>query len=111
IVGCRKPLVLCLDCKHWQRGLKPSALSKIVKAQVKRARALADVLPSSTLKVECAKWNKTKFVPVILSLVPCNFKFYNSVPIVPVLQLQDFLIQLPAHVESLKYFVKEFSHL
>jgi len=111
IVGCRKPLVLCVDCKHWRHGVKPSALRKIAEAQVERARALADVLPSVTLKVECAKWNKAKFAPVILSLIPSSFKFYNNVPVVPVLQLQDFLIQLPLHVESLKYFVKEFNHL
>jgi Holliday junction resolvase-like predicted endonuclease len=111
IVGCREPLVLCVDCKHWQRGLKPSALRKIVEAQVERARALLDILPNAALKVECVKWKKVKFVPVILSLFPCSFKFYDSVPVVPVLQLQDFLTQLPAQVESLKYFVKEFSHL
>jgi Holliday junction resolvase-like predicted endonuclease len=111
VVGCRKPLVLCVDCKHWQRGLKPSALRKIVEAQVERAHALANTLPSAALKVECVKWNRAKFVPVILSLIPSSFKFYDNVPVVPVLQLQDFLIQLPAQVESLTYFVKEFSHL
>jgi hypothetical protein len=111
IVGCRKPLVLCLDCKHWQRGLKPSALRRIVEAQVERARALLDVLPNSTFKLECVKWDRAKFFPVILSLIPCSFKFYDGVPVVPVLQLQDFLIQLPVQVESLKYFTKEFSHL
>jgi Holliday junction resolvase-like predicted endonuclease len=111
IVGCRKPLVLCVDCKHWQRGVKPSALRKIVEAQVERAQALANTLPSATLKIECVKWNKAKFVPVILSLIPSSFKFYDNVPVVPVLQLQDFLIQLPAYVESLKYSVKKFRHL
>jgi Holliday junction resolvase-like predicted endonuclease len=111
VVGCRKPLVLCVDCKRWQRGLKPSALGKVVEAQVERAHALADTLPSVELKVECVKWNKAKFVPVILSLFPSRFKFYDNVPVVPVLQLQDFLIQLPAQVESLTYFVKEFRHL
>jgi Holliday junction resolvase-like predicted endonuclease len=111
VVGCRKPLVLCVDCKHWQRGLTPFALGKIVEAQVERAHALADALPSAELKIECAKWNKAKFIPVILSLFPSRFKFYDNVPVVPVLQLQDFLIQLPAHVASLKYSTKEFSHL
>jgi len=111
VVGCRKPLVLCVDCKHWQRGLTPSALGKIVEAQVERANALADALPSAKLKIECAKWNKAKFIPVIMSLFPSSFKFYDNVPVVPVLQLQDFLIQLPAHVASLKYSMKEFSHL
>ena len=111
VVGCRKPLVLCVDCKHWQRKVKPSALRKIVEAQVKRAQALAYTLPSVELKVECVKWNKAKIIPVILSLIPSSFKVYGNVPVVPVLQLQDFLIQLPAHVKSFKYFTKEFSHL
>jgi len=111
VVGCRKPLVLCVDCKHWQRQVKPSALRKIVEAQVERAHALADTLPSAGLNVECVKWNKAKFIPVILSLIPSSFKFYDNVPVVPVLQLQDFLIQLPAYVESLKYSMKEFRHL
>ncbi|HLE76095.1 MAG TPA: hypothetical protein VI864_08690, partial [Candidatus Bathyarchaeia archaeon] len=61
--------------------------------------------------IECAKWDKAKLVPAILVLLPGSFKFYDKVPIVPVLQLQDFLSQLPAYTESLKYFLKEFSHL
>ncbi len=111
VIGCRKPLVLCVDCKRWQRGLTPSALGKIVKAQVTRARALADTLPNPSLKFECVKWSGAKFVPVILSLVPCSFKFYDDVPVVPVLQLQDFLVQLPAYIEQFMYFTSEFSHL
>jgi Holliday junction resolvase-like predicted endonuclease len=111
VVGCRKPLVLCVDCKHWQRGLKPSALRRIVEAQVKRAQALSDTLPITSLRIECVKWDKAKFLPVILSLIPSSFKFYYDVPVVPVLQLQDFLMQLPAQVESLTYFMKGFSHL
>ena len=111
VVGCRKPLVLCLDCKHWQRGVKPSALRKIVEAQTERAKALANTMPSPKLEVKCVKWNKATFIPVILSLIPSSFKFSDDVPAVPVLQLQDFLVQLPAYVESLKYFTKKFSHL
>lgn len=111
VVGCRKPLVLCVDCKHWQRALKSSALGRIVEAQVKRAQALSDTLPTVSLKIECLKWNKAKFLPVILSLIPSSFKFFEDVPVVPVSQLQDFLTQLPAKVESLTYFIKGFSHL
>ncbi len=111
VVGCRKPIVLCVDCKHWQHGLKPSELRKIVEAQVERANALADTLPTVALKIECAKWKKAKFISMILSLFPSSFKFYEDVPVVPVLQLQDFLLQLPAYVESLRYTVKDFMHL
>jgi Holliday junction resolvase-like predicted endonuclease len=111
VVGCRKPVVLCVDCKHWRRGLTPSALRRIVEAQVERTHALADTLPTTALKIECAKWKKAKFVPMILSLIPSSLKFYDNVPVVPVLQLQDFLMQLPTQVEALTYFVKVFSHL
>ncbi len=111
IVGCRKPLAICIDCKHWRRGTAPSAVRRITEAQVERTRALADALPNVSLGLECAKWDRAKFVPVILTLMPVSFKFYDKVPIVPVLQLQDFLSQVPAYTEELKYFLKEFSHL
>jgi Holliday junction resolvase-like predicted endonuclease len=111
VVGCKSPLVLCVDCKRWQRSLTLSALRKIVEAQAERTRAFADTLPSPALKFECVKWNKARFVPVILSLIPSSFKAYDGVPVVPVLQLQDFLVQFPAYVEEFKYFTKEFSHL
>jgi Holliday junction resolvase-like predicted endonuclease len=103
IVGCKKPLVICVDCKHWRHGMAPSALKRIAEAQVERTRALAESLPNVSLEIECAKWDKAKFIPAVLSLTQGRFKFYDMVPIVPVLQLQDFLSQLPAYTGSLKY--------
>jgi Holliday junction resolvase-like predicted endonuclease len=111
VVGCKKPLVLCIDCKHWHHGMSPSAIKKIAEAQVERARALSESLPNISIEIEASKWSKAKFVPAILALFPGSFKFYDKVPIVPVLQLQDFINQLPAYTESLKYFPKEFDHL
>jgi len=106
VVGCKKPLVICLDCKHWHRGMFPSALKRIVEEQVERTFALARHLPSPSIKVECASWNIAKFIPAVLSLLAGNFKFYDGVPVVPVLQLQDFLSQLPAYADSLKHLSK-----
>jgi Holliday junction resolvase-like predicted endonuclease len=111
VVGCRKPLVVCVDCKDFHHSLAPSAMRRIAEAQVERVTALADGLPHVSLGLECARWNKAKFIPVILALMPSRFKFCDEVPIVPVLQLQDFLQQLPLEVESVKYFQKEFTHL
>src|SRR3972149_7200182 len=111
VVGCKKPLVACVDCKHYHHGMSPSAWQKIAEVQAQRAKALADTLPSDTIKLDCASWDRAKFVPVILSLLPSRAKFYDDVPIVPVLQLQDFISQLPVQVECLTYFRKEFSHL
>jgi len=111
VVGCKKPLVICVDCKHWQHAITPSALKRIVNSQVERTSAFADSLPNIALKLECVKWTEAKFIPCILSLAPSSFKFLYDVPIVPVLQLQDFLNQLPVYTESLKYFQKAFNSL
>jgi len=111
VVGCKKPLVVCVDCKRWQHAFAPSALERIVDSQVTRTLALADSLPTPSLKLECARWSNAKFIPVILSIIPCAFKFYGSVPIVPILQLQDFLNQLPACTGTLKFLTKSFNTL
>ncbi|MEM3577420.1 MAG: restriction endonuclease [Candidatus Bathyarchaeia archaeon] len=106
VVGCRKPIVLCIDCKHWHRAISPSALKTVVAEQTQRTWAFAEALPTLAGKVECAMWDSACLVPTVLSLVAGKFKFYDNVPIVPVLQLQDFINQLPAYVESLRHFKK-----
>jgi Holliday junction resolvase-like predicted endonuclease len=106
IVGCKKPLIVCMDCKHWHHGLYPSVLKRIAEEQVERTFALAEALPRLADKITCASWNHAKLIPAVLSLVAARFKFYDDVAIVPILQLQDFLSQLPAYANSLKHFTK-----
>lgn len=111
IVACRKPIALCLDCKHWSRRMHPYILKRIVEEQVERTKALSEFLPSLSVKIECASWDIVKFVPAVLTLVPSRFKFYDAVPVVPILQFQDFLSQLPVQIDALKHFTKQFSQL
>lgn len=103
IIGCKKPMVVCVDCKHWHHGMYPSAIRRVVEEQVERTSALGESLPKLTEKIGFASWGAVKLVPAILSLTTVRSKFYNKVPIVPVLQLQDFLTQLPAYADSLKH--------
>lgn len=104
ILGCKKPVIVCVDCKHWHHGWSRAAIIKTVEAQVERARSLAEGFPSLSKKIEVAEWKHVKLVPVVLSLIPAPFKFYNNVPIVPILQLQDFLNEMPAQINSLIHF-------
>jgi len=97
VAGYKKPIILCVDCKHWHHGMHPSALKKVAEAQRKRTMALAESLPALVGKFEFASWEKAKIVPAVLSLVPERFKFYGEVPIIPVLQFNDFINQLPAY--------------
>lgn len=111
VVGCRKPVVICVDCKHYHQILRPSLLKKMVDAQIKRVASFADSLPNISSNIECVKWSKATFVPAILSLIPSSFKFLDDVPVVPVLQVQDFINQLPIQMASLKHFNRVFNHL
>jgi len=110
IIACKKPIVACVDCKHWHHGMYPSAIRRVVEEQVERTCALAEFLPKLTEKIDCASWNRVKLIPAILSLLTVRSKFYNKVPIVPVLQLQDFISQLPAYADSLKHFSKRLAN-
>jgi len=101
IVGSRKPMAVCIDCKHWRHGPHPSALKKIAEAQIERTYALAQALPCLADKTKCASWKQAQLIPVVLSLTMGRTKFVNDVPVVSILQLQDFLNQLPAYTDSL----------
>jgi len=106
IVACRKPLIVCVDCKDWHKSIYQSVLRKIVEEQSARTAAFAEVLSLFAEKIGCASWTNAKLIPAVLSLVAGRFKFYNDIPIVSVLQIQDFLAQLPAYADSLKHFTK-----
>lgn len=110
IVGCKKPVVVCVDCKHWHHGMYPSAIRRIVEEQVERTSALAESLSRLAEKIKCTSWSRVKLIPAVISLITTRSKFYNRVPIVPVLQLQDFINQLPAYVNTLKHFSKRLAN-
>ena len=111
IVGLKKPIILCIDCKHWHREIAYSSLKSIVKDQIKRTKALMDSLPNISTKIECTTWKNGIFIPAILSLVPNRYKFCNLVPIIPILQLQDFLNQLRGNTQQIRIFKKKFNYL
>lgn len=107
VLGCKEPIIACADCKHWHHGWGRSVITKAVEAQVERTKALAESLHSNDMmhrKLGLTSWKQRTLVPLILSLVPSPFKFYKKVPIVPVLQLQNFLNELPAHTNVVTSF-------
>ncbi|NIO37209.1 hypothetical protein GTO27_05835 [Candidatus Bathyarchaeota archaeon] len=110
IVGCKEPIILSIDCKHWRHGVCSSAMKKIVKEQLERTSALAESKPSVYRKIGCHSWSKVTFVPAILSLTTPTFKFYSKVPTVSIMQLPDFLSQMPAYVNSVKHFSKSLAN-
>lgn len=104
VVGCKKPVVMSIDCKHWRHGMSQSVLKKIAEEQRERTKALADSLPNPAVKIKFASWEMVTLIPAVLSLTVGRSKLCDGVPVVPVLQLQDFVSQVPVYVNSLEHF-------
>jgi len=91
--------VVCVDCKRWMKRLSASTMSRVAEAQIERVKALSKIIDESTFPAN----DRIFLIPMILSLVPASSKFCNGVPIVPILQLQNFLDELPAHIHLLNF--------
>lgn len=103
VLAIKGRIAACVDCKRWMKRLTESTMSRMVKAQIERVKALSKILPRARETLVFPAEGKILLLPVILSLVPASSKFYNGVPIVPILQLQNFLDELPAYVHLMNY--------
>jgi len=99
VLAVKGKIVLCVDCKRWTKRLAASTMSKVAEAQIERAKALSKIVDKSSFPAE----GRIFLIPMILSLIPASSKFCNGVPIVPILQLQNFLDELPAHMHLLNF--------
>jgi Holliday junction resolvase-like predicted endonuclease len=103
LLAAKGRTVVCVDCKRWRKRLTASTAEKVVEAQVERVTALSEAFAKVKGKINFTLENSVFLVPVILSLVSSPLKFCRGVPIVPILQLQNFLNELPAQVHSLTF--------
>jgi len=104
VIGLKKPLVISADCKHWHQKWSGSASVKAAKSQIERTKALAEASRKMRDKIGITGWEHAYFVPIILSLLPAQQKFYEKTPIVPVLQLRDFLQNIIVHLNEVNNF-------
>lgn len=104
ILAYCEPIIVCVDCKRWRRGWGHSAISKVADSQAQRVKALASDIQLLQRKLKLNNWEQAIFFPVILSLFPGPVKIYNKVPIVPILQLQNFVDEFQGHLSELAHF-------
>jgi Holliday junction resolvase-like predicted endonuclease len=102
VLGLDEPLIICVDCKHWKRGLRAAAAQKTIEAQIERTRALAHVLPRYLQEMGLENWGTATLLPMIVSLLPGQNKLHNKVPVVPILQLQNFISEVPLKLDFLQ---------
>ncbi|MFA5364510.1 MAG: nuclease-related domain-containing protein [Candidatus Bathyarchaeia archaeon] len=104
VLAISEPIIVCVDCKRWRRGWGNSAITRVADAQAQRTEVLADALHFMQQKAGLENWSQATLFPVILSLFPGPVKFYNKVPVVPILQLQNFVDEFMGHKTELKHF-------
>ena len=104
VVAISEPIIVCVDCKRWRRGWGNSAIQRIVDLQAQRTQVLAAALNSLQRKINLGEWKQATLFPVILSLFPGPVKFYSKVPVVPILQLQNFVDEFQGHTKELTHY-------
>ena len=104
ILAQKEPLIVCADCKQWHRGWSGSGSRKAAEKQAERTKNLLEASKSENDKLGIKNWRHAQFIPMILSLAPGNQKIHKGVPIVPVLQLGDFLTLMPAYLDQITCF-------
>ncbi|MEM3011705.1 MAG: NERD domain-containing protein [Candidatus Bathyarchaeia archaeon] len=110
LIAIKKPLIICVDCKHWQHGWSKSAIIKATENQIERTKALAEALPKICKEIKLENWSQATFIPTVLSLISGPLKFHKNTPIVPILQLQNFISELPANITLLTHFSKNITN-
>ncbi|MCS7119972.1 MAG: hypothetical protein RMJ07_06245 [Nitrososphaerota archaeon] len=108
LLGIKKPFVVSADCKHWKRGWRGSSSLKAAEFQIERTKALAEASPLLIEKIGLHGWKEAYFMPIVLSLLPAANKFHMGCPIVPILQFRSLLVELPARIQEVAYYHKNF---
>jgi len=104
VVAYSEPIIVCVDCKRWRRGWGNSAIIRVAAAQAQRTQVLANSLHFLQQKIGLDNWKQATLFPAILSLFPGPVKFYNNVPVVPILQTQNFVDEFLGHQKELAHF-------
>jgi len=104
VIAYSEPIIVCVDCKRWRRGWGNSAITRVAAAQAQRTEALANNLQSIQREIGLDNWTQATLFPAILSLFPGPVKFYNKVPVVSILQLQNFVDEFQGHITELTHF-------
>ncbi len=101
VVGLKKPLILCIDSKHYKKSGKSSVLKIACKKQIERVEAFSRVMPKNISKLRIMEWKNANIVPLIVTLLPEEISFFEQVPIVPFFKLNNFVIELQAHISEI----------
>ena len=107
VLGAKKPLVLCAECKHWSRGLGNATARKIVETHLEKVGVLSENPVKVVKRLGLRDGDRAVFVPVAMSLTPARERIYRRIPVVSVFELPSFLGEFEGQLDWLASFPVE----
>ena len=103
MIAARKPVLFCVDCKHYGiRKGKSSGLRNAVEEQSERTKVLATHFAAHQTKLNCLGWRKVMLLPLIVTMLHEDLIFHEKVPIVPAFQLNAFILDYDKALNELQ---------
>jgi len=81
---------IVIDCKHWTKGVSPSALRDIAEKHRARTIKLAENISWAISRWRFFRYAKT-LIPVIITLTKPKIRVYNDVLAMSIYELNNFL--------------------
>ena len=102
VVGGKKPIILCVDAKHWSlRPGKSAAIKRLTDKHIDRVKAFAQVLSILKTKLGFLEWEKATLIPVIVTLFQEAIGSHQSVPVVPFFKFNEFIQELSIYMDQI----------
>jgi len=102
VIGVKGNTVIAIDAKMW--GVRPgksSALMTAADRQKDRTARLPDQIKKLSDRIPSMRDGLYRVIPVLVTWLIENTEFQEGVPIVPVFQLNSFLLDLPVYEDMI----------
>jgi len=104
VLALRNSLVVCVECKHWSKGLGNMTARRIVESHLEKVKVLSQNFSEAGGRVNLDGWRRATFVPITLSLQPATKKIYRRMPVVSVFELPRFINEFEGQMDWLTSF-------
>lgn len=102
LLALRKPLILCVECKHYRKHKSRMISKKSIERHLERTMALATSMDRLALRIGVSGWGRLKLVPLIITVA--HEGMHKGIPIVPVFKFNTFLLELDSSISLIHFF-------
>lgn len=103
IVACRRPYIICAECKRWSMGLDGFSARRAIEAHVNKVRSLGENLTQLIKRLNLIGWSQAIIIPATISLTSTT-KSYDGIPLISIFELPSFLSEFEVNLDSLTHF-------